>query len=154
MLLRCCTQYASKYGKLSSGHKIGKGIWDFIPIPKKGNAKECSNYHTILLISHASRVMLKILQVRLEQYVWTKNFQMFKLDLERAEEPEINCQHLLDHRKSKRIPEKTPTSVSLTTPKPWLCGLQETVENSWRDGKNRPLYQSPAKPVCRSRSNS
>ena len=39
----------------------------FIPIPKKGNAKECSNYHTIALISHASKVMLKILQVRLQQ---------------------------------------------------------------------------------------
>ena len=41
----------------------------FIPIPKKGNAKECSNYHTIAFISHASKVMLKILQVRLQQYV-------------------------------------------------------------------------------------
>ena len=41
----------------------------FIPIPKKGNAKECSNYHTIALISHAGKVMLKILQARLQQYV-------------------------------------------------------------------------------------
>ena len=41
----------------------------FIPIPKKGNAKECSNYHTIVLISHASQVMLKILRARLQQYV-------------------------------------------------------------------------------------
>ena len=41
----------------------------FIPIPRKGNAKECSNYHTIALISHASKVILKILQVRLQQYV-------------------------------------------------------------------------------------
>ena len=41
----------------------------FIPIPKKGDAKECSNYHTIALISHASKVMLKILQARLQQYV-------------------------------------------------------------------------------------
>ena len=41
----------------------------FIPIPKKGNAKECSNYHTVALISHASKVMLKILQARLQQYV-------------------------------------------------------------------------------------
>ena len=42
---------------------------NFIPIPKKGNAKECSNYHTIALISHASKIMLKILQARLQQYV-------------------------------------------------------------------------------------
>ena len=58
----------------------------FIAVPKKGDAKECSNYCTIALISHASKVMLKILQARLQQYV---NFQMFKLDLEKAEEPEI-----------------------------------------------------------------
>ena len=57
-----------------------------IPIPKKGNAKECSNYRTIALISHNSKVMIKILQARLQQYV---NFHMFKLVLEKAEEPEI-----------------------------------------------------------------
>ena len=76
-------------------HSVCQQIWrtqqwlqdwiktDFIPIPKKGNAKECSNYCTIALISHASKVMLKILQARLQQYV---NFQMFKLVLEKAEE--------------------------------------------------------------------
>ena len=62
---------------------------NFIPIPKKGNSKECSNYRTIALISHTSKVVLKILPARLQQYV-TVNFQMFKLDLEKAEEPEIN----------------------------------------------------------------
>ena len=67
MLQKCCTQYASQFGKLSSGHRTGKSV--FIPIPKKGSAKECSNYHTIALISHASKVMLKILQARLQQYV-------------------------------------------------------------------------------------
>ena len=77
----------------------------FIPIPKKGNAKECSNYRTIALISHTSKVMLKILQARLQQYM-NCDFQMFKLDLEKTEEPEIKLQHPLDHRKSKRVPEK------------------------------------------------
>ena len=60
----------------------------FIPIPKKGNAKECSNYFTIALISQANKEMLKILHARFQQY-WTENFQMVKLDLEKAEEPEI-----------------------------------------------------------------
>ena len=55
-------------------------------MPKKGNAKECSNYLTIALISHVSKVMLEILQARLPQYV---KFQMSKLVLEKAEEPEI-----------------------------------------------------------------
>ena len=59
----------------------------FISIPKKGNAKECSNYHTVALISHTSKLILKILQGRLQQYV--KNVQIFKLDLEKAEKPEI-----------------------------------------------------------------
>ena len=98
-------------------HSICQQIWKtqqwpqdwkrsvFIPIPKKGDAKECLNYRTIVLISHASKVMLKILQARLQQYL-SLNFQMFKLVLEKAEEPEINCQHLLDHGKSKRVPEK------------------------------------------------
>ena len=60
----------------------------FIPIPKKGKAKECSNYYAIALISHASKVMLKILQARLQQYV-NPELHMYKLDLEKAEEPEI-----------------------------------------------------------------
>ena len=67
MLRKCCTQYVSKFGKLSSGHRTGKSV--FIPIPKKGNAKECSNYCTIAFISHANKVMLKTLQARLQQYV-------------------------------------------------------------------------------------
>ena len=74
-------------------------------IPKKGSAKECSNYHTIALISHTSKVMLKILQARLQQYV-NCELQMFKLVLEKAEEQRSNCQHLLDHQKSKRVPDK------------------------------------------------
>ena len=60
MLWRCCTQYAGKFGKLSSGH---------IPIPKKGNAKECSTNHPVVLISRASKVMPKILLARLQQDV-------------------------------------------------------------------------------------
>ena len=61
----------------------------FIPIPKKGNAKECSNYHTSALISHASKVMLKILQARFQQYV-NMNFLIFKLDFKKGEEANIH----------------------------------------------------------------
>ena len=68
MLCKCCIQYASKFGKLSSGHRTGKGQFSF-QSQKKGNAKECSNYRTIALISYAHKVMLKILQARLQQYV-------------------------------------------------------------------------------------
>ena len=60
----------------------------FIPIPKKGNAKECSDYHTIALILHASKVMLKILQARLQQYVNCELPEVLS-GLVKAEEPEI-----------------------------------------------------------------
>ena len=79
-------QCASKFGKLSSGHKTDKGL--FIPIAKKGNAKECSNYNTIALISQARKVTLKILQAKLQQYM-NQEFQMYKVDLEKAEDQEI-----------------------------------------------------------------
>ena len=65
---------------------LKKGV--FIPIPKKSNAKECWNYCKIALISHASKVMLKILQGRLQQYM-NRELPDVKLDLEKAKEPEI-----------------------------------------------------------------
>ena len=86
----------------------------FIPIPKKGNAKECSDYHTIALTSHASKVMLKILQASTIHEPWTSDVQAgFRKGGERS-----NCQHPLDHRKNKRVPEKTSISALLTMPKP------------------------------------
>ena len=67
MLLKCCTHCASKFGKLSSGHRTGKA--QFLFQSQRKTAKEYSNYHTFALISHASKVMLNILQARLQQYV-------------------------------------------------------------------------------------
>ena len=67
MLWKCCTQNANKFGKLSSGHRTGKNQFSF-QFPKS-NAKQCSNYHTIALISHTNKVVLKILQARLQQHV-------------------------------------------------------------------------------------
>ena len=99
-------------------HLICKRIWKtqqwpqdqkksvFIPIPKKGNAKERSNYCTIALISHTSKVMLKILQARLQQY---ENRELPDVQAgfqKRQRNQRSNCQHLLDHGKSKRVPEK------------------------------------------------
>ena len=86
----------------------------FIPIPKKGNAKNCSNYYIIPFIAHASELMLKILQARLQQSL---KFQMFKLDLEKAEELEIKLLTSVGSSK-KRVPERTFTSVLLTMPMP------------------------------------
>ena len=67
----------------------------FFPIPTKGNARECSDYHTVVLISHASKVMLKILQAKLQQDV---NHELLDVqaDLEKERNQRSNCQHLLD----------------------------------------------------------
>ena len=88
----------------------------FIPIPKKGNAKECSNYHTTTRISHASEVKLKILQARFQQYV-NQELQMFKMDLEKAEESEIKLPASTGSSIKQEISRKTSISVLLTMPK-------------------------------------
>ena len=75
-----------------------------IPTPKKGNAKECSNYHTIALTSHANKVMLKILQARLQQYV-NRELPDVQAGFRKAEEPEIKLPIPTESRKSKKIPE-------------------------------------------------
>ena len=78
----------------------------FIPIPKKGNAEECSNYHTIVLISHASKVVLKILQARLQTYV-NQEFPNVQAGFRKGRgNQRSNWQHPLDHREGKGIPEK------------------------------------------------
>ena len=115
----------------------------FIWNPKEGNVKECSNYHTIVLISHASKVMLEILQARLHHYVYWELPDV--QDLEKAEEPEIKLQ---------KITEKHLLLLYWLCQSLWLCGSQHTVENSERDGNIRPPDLSPEKCVCRSRSNS
>ena len=99
----------------------------FIPIPKKGNAKECSHYCRIALISHTSKVMLKILQVRLQQCV-NRELLMFKLVLEKAEELEIKLPTSAGSLKKQESSRKTSISALLTMPKPltvWIttnCG--------------------------------
>ena len=105
--------------------------------------------HTISLISHASKVMLKILQARLQQYV---NWELpdvqsgFRKDIRTRDQLPTS----LDHQKSKRVPEKHLLLLYWVCQRLWLCGSQPTVENSLRWA-----YQTtwPEKSVCRSRSN-
>ena len=99
----------------------------FIPIPKKGNAKECSNYCTIALISHTSKVMLKILQARLQQYV-NSELPDVQAGFSKAEEPEIKLPTSAGSWKMQESSRKTSISALLTMPKPltvWItinCG--------------------------------
>ena len=104
----------------------------FIPVPKKGNAKKCSNYHTLALISHVSKINSKFSKPGFNN-TWTENSQMFK-DLEKAEEPEIQLPTSAESKKNKRIPEKTSTSASLTMLKTltaWITTNYEKFLKRW-----------------------
>ena len=125
-----------------------------IPIPKKGKAKECSNYCTVALISHASKVTLKILQARLQKYI---NCELPDVQAgfrkSRGTTDQIaNICWIMEKQASYR--KKNLLLLYLLLPSLWLCGSQETVENSSRDGNTKPPYLPPEKSVCRSRSNS
>ena len=100
---------------------------DCIPIPKKGSAKECSNYHTIALISHASKVMLKILQARLQQHV-NRELPDVQAGFRKGSgtrDQIANIRWIIEKEESSR---KTSISALLTMPKPltvWItinCG--------------------------------
>ena len=110
-------------------HSICQQIWKtqqwpqdwkrsvFIPMPKKGNPKECSNYHTIAVISQASKVMLKILQARLQQYV-NRELPDVQAGFRKAEEPEIKLPISAGSSKKQESSRKTSTFALLTMPKP------------------------------------
>ena len=124
----------------------------FIPIPKKSNGKECSNYHTVALISHASKVIFKILQARLQQYV-NRELPDVQAGFRKGRGTRDQIANIHWIIKKAREFQKNSYSALLIMPKP-LCGSQQTLENSSRHGNNRPPYLPPKKFVCRSRSNS
>ena len=116
-------------------HSICQQIWKtqqwpqdwkrsvFIPIPKKGNAKECSNYHTIALISHTSKVMLKILQARLRHYM-NRELPDVQVGFTKAEEPEIKLPTSAGSSKKPRVPEKHVFLLYWLCQSLWLCGSE------------------------------
>ena len=111
-------------------HSIRQQIWKtqqrsqnwkrsvFIPIPKKGSAKECSNYHTIALISYTSKVMLKILQVRLQQYV-NHELPDVQAGFRKGRGIKIKLLTSVGSSKKQESSRKTSTSALLTMPKPF-----------------------------------
>ena len=98
-----------------------------ITIPKKGSAKECSNYCTIALISHASKVMLKIFQARLQHYV-NREIPDVQAGFRKTEEPRIKLPTSAESSKKQKSSRKTLISALVTMPKPltvWItinCG--------------------------------
>ena len=142
MLWKCCTQYTSKFGKLSSGHRTGKGQFSFqsqrkaIPKSAQTTAQLHSSHMLVKKCSEFSKPGFS--------NMWTANFQMFKLDLEKAEEPEIKLPTSVGSSQKQENFRKTSISALLTMPKPltvWIttnCGkflrrweYQTTGPASW-----------------------
>ena len=146
-------------------HSICQQIWKtqqwpqdwkssvFIPTPKKGNAKECSNYRTIALISHASKVMLKILQARLQQYM-NHELPDGQAGFRKGRGTRHQMVTFSGSLKKQASSRKTSTSALLTMPKPLTVWITTNCGNSSRDGNTRPPDLPPEKCVCRSRSKS
>ena len=124
-----------------------------IPVPKKGSNKECSSHQTVALISHTSKVMLKILHARFS-IMWTENFQMSKLGLEKAEEPEVKLTTFTGPSRKQGHSRKTSTfvpSAMLKSLPVWIIKTCGKLLNIW---EYQPSYLSPKKSICWSRSNS
>ena len=133
MLWKCCTQYASKFGKLSSGHRTGKGQFSFQSqrkeMPKNAQtAAPLQSSHT--LVKSCSKFSKPGIS-----NTWTVNFQMFKLVFEKAEEPEIKLPTSTGSLKKQKSSRKTSISALLTMPKPLTVWITKNCGNSERDGK-------------------
>ena len=128
----------------------------FIPIPKKGNAKKCANYRTLALILYASKVMPKILQARLQQYVNHElpDVQAGFRKSRRTRDQIANICWIIDKVREfqKQTNKQTSISALLAMPKPLTVWITINCGNSERDGHTRPPDLPLEKPVCRSGS--
>ena len=146
-------------------HSIYQQIWKtqqwpqdwkrsvFIPIPKKGNAKECSNYHTIALISHASELMFKILQARLHQYM-NSELPDVQAGLRKGRGTRDQIANIRWIIEKTRESHKNICCCFIHYVKAFDCVYHNKLENSSRDGNTRPPDLPLEKSVCRSGSNS
>ena len=150
MLLKCCTHYASKFGKLSSGHRTGKCQFWF-QVPKKGNAKEHSNYYTVVLIWHVRKVILKIFHVRLQQYMnWKLPDVPFGFRKGRGTSDHIANIHW-NTEKAKEF-QKNIYFCFIDYTKAFDCVDHNKLWKLLRYRNTRPPNLSPEKHACRSRS--
>ena len=151
MLCKCCTQYASKFGKLNSGHWAGKGQFSFQSQRKQ--SKECSNYHTIAFISHASRVVLKILQARLKHYM-NHELPDVLAGFRKGRGTRDQIANICWITEKTRELQKNIYVCFIGYSKAFDCVDHSKLENSSRDGNARPPDLPPEKSVYRSKSNS
>ena len=123
----------------------------FISIPEKGGVKNVQTAGQVLSFPMLVRLCLKSFKLGFSS-MYSKNFQMYRLGLEKAEEPEIKLPTFAGSWRKQGNSRKT--SASLTMLKPLTVWITTNLENSSRDENTRPPYLSPEKPVFWSRSNS
>ena len=125
----------------------------FILIPKKGNAKECSNYHPVALISHVSKIMLKILQARLQQYVNLElpNFQAGFRKVRGTRDQIASICWIFEKQESSR---KSYISALLTMPKPLTVWITINCRKFWKRWEYQTTWPACWETLCRSGSNS
>ena len=123
------------------------------PIPKECSAKECSNYHTIALISHASKAMLKILQARLQQYM-NRELPDVQAGFRKGRGTRDQIANIRWILENAREFQKNIYFCFIDYAKVFDCVDHNKLENSERDGNTRPLDLPLEKSVCRSGSNS
>ena len=126
MLWKCCTQYASKFGKLSSGHGTGKVQFSF-QSQRKAMPKNVQPTEQLHSFNRLARLCSKSFKLGFNS-TWTENFWMFKLDWEKTEEPEIKLPTSTGSSKKQGNSRKTSTSASFTTPKP----LTVWITTNWK----------------------
>ena len=124
-----------------------------IPTPKKGNAKECSNYHTIALISHASQVMLKTLQARLQQYV-NRELPDVQAGFRKGRGTRDQIANICWIMEKAREFQKNNYFCFIGYAKAFDCVDHNKLENYERDGNTRPRDLPLEKPIYRSGNNS
>ena len=125
----------------------------FIPIPKKGNAKECSNYHTIAFISPSRKVMIKIVQARLQQYM-NRELPDVQAGFRKARGTRDQIASICWIMEKAKEFQKNIYFCLIDYAKAFDCVDHDKLENSERNGNTRPPDLPPEKSVCRSRSNS
>ena len=159
MLRKCYTQYASKFGKLCSGHRTGKGV--FIPIQRRTMPNNVQTTIKLCLFHMLARSCSKSFKLGFNS-TWTENFQMYKQDLEKAEEPEIQLSTSLWSLKKQESSRKKEKKTHLfllywLCQSLWLCGSHTHKKKLWKiikDGNTRLPDLPLEKSAYRSRINS
>ena len=153
-----------KYDAVKMLHLIYQLIWKtrqclqewkrsvYIPVPKKGNAKDCANYHMIVLISHTSKIMLKILQAKLQQYL-NRELPDVQAGFRKGKGTRDQVANICWIIEKARDFQKNIYFCFIEYAKTFDCVDHNKLWRNLRDENSRPPFLHPEKSVCRSRSN-